>query len=319
MSRSTVLIVAAGRGSRASGGEIPKQYRQIGGVPVLTHSLNVYLSHPRQFTISVVIAPDDAALYDASAHGDSRLLPPVQGGATRQESVLAGLRSLADDSPDTVLVHDAARPFVTEDLIERVASGLERDAAVLPATPIDSTLKSVDDNGVVTGTVPRAGLYAAQTPQGFRYRTILDAHQNAAAAGLTFTDDAAVAEWAGIPVRIVSGEAGNVKLTTGADVDAADRRLVSEAALSVGEVRVGSGYDVHAFGPGDSVMIGGVRIPNERGVISHSDGDVVLHALVDAILGAIADGDIGVHFPPSDPQWRDAPSDRFLSFAVDRV
>lgn len=319
MSRSTVLIVAAGRGARAGGGDIPKQYRRIGGVPILTHSLSTYLSHPRQFTLAVVIAADDAELYQSTTDSDARLRPPVEGGATRQESVLAGLRSLADDPPETVLVHDAARPFVTGDLIERVASGLDRDEAVLPATAIASTLKSVDGERLVTGTVPRTGLYAAQTPQGFHYQTLLDAHERAVSSGRTFTDDAAVAEWAGVPVRIVAGDAGNIKLTTSDDVTEANRRLLADTASSLGDVRVGSGYDVHAFGPGNGLMIGGVAIPHDRGVVSHSDGDVVLHALTDAILGAVAKGDIGDHFPPSDLRWKDAASDQFLRFAVDQV
>ena len=230
-----------------------------------------------------------------------------------------GLLDLAKDPPDRVLIHDAVRPFATPALIERVAAGLDDSDAILPALPVSATLKAVDAAGLVTATVPRAGLQAAETPQGFRFASILAAHNRAADAGLAFTDDAAVAEWAGIPVRVVAGESDNIKLTTAEEIRAADRRLAAETALSRGEVRVGSGYDVHAFGPGDGVMIGGIAIPHTKGVVSHSDGDVALHALTDALLGALAEGDIGDHFPPSDPRWRGAPSDQFLAFAAARV
>ena len=171
----------------------------------------------------------------------------------------------------------------------------------------------------MTATIPRDGVQAAETPQGFRFSAILAAHEAAAEVGTVFTDDAGIAEWAGIPVKVVPGDAGNIKLTSAEDIAAADRRLVGDAALALGDIRVGTGYDVHAFGPGNEVMLGGVAIAHTRGVIGHSDGDVALHALTDAVLGAIADGDIGMHFPPSDPQWKGASSDRFLRFAADRV
>jgi 2-C-methyl-D-erythritol 4-phosphate cytidylyltransferase/2-C-methyl-D-erythritol 2,4-cyclodiphosphate synthase len=185
--------------------------------------------------------------------------------------------------------------------------------------PIAATLKAVDADGRVLATVPRDRLQAAETPQGFRFEAIFNAHRKAAAEGRDFTDDAAVAEWAGIPVRAVPGDPGNVKLTTAADMIAADRRLAGEAALTVGDIRVGNGYDVHALGPGSEVMLGGVAIPHARGLVGHSDADVALHALTDAVLGALAEGDIGAHFPPTDPQWRGASSDRFLADAVRRL
>jgi 2-C-methyl-D-erythritol 4-phosphate cytidylyltransferase/2-C-methyl-D-erythritol 2,4-cyclodiphosphate synthase len=190
---------------------------------------------------------------------------------------------------------------------------------VVPTLPVSSTLKAVDADGRVTATVPRDRLHAAETPQGFRFAAILDAHRKAAAEGRDFTDDAAVAEWAGIPVRTVPGDPANIKLTTAADIIAADRRLAGEAALKLGDIRVGNGYDVHALGPGGQVMLGGIAIPHALGLVGHSDADVALHALTDAVLGAIAEGDIGAHFPPSDPQWRGASSDRFLADAVRRV
>ncbi len=313
------LIVAAGRGIRAGGGELPKQYRKIGGVPILRLTLDRFLSHPRRMKVLVVIGVDDADMYATATVEDDRLLPCVIGGESRQDSVHRGLRRLADHPPERILIHDAVRPFVSSALIERVISGLDEADAVLPASPVTATLKSVDGRGLVTGTVPRERLRAAETPQGFRFDAILDAHDRAAAAGLAFTDDAAVAEWAGIPVRVTDGESGNVKLTTAEEIAAADHRLRAEAALALGDVRVGAGYDVHAFGPGESVTIGGLVIPHSQGVDAHSDGDVALHALTDAILGALAEGDIGDHFPPSDPQWKDASSDRFLRFAAGRV
>ena len=319
MGRSAVLIVAAGRGVRAGGGAVPKQYQALGGTAVLRLTIDRFLSHPSNLQVICVIGEDDYVHYDAIAPKSSRLLPPVPGGENRQASVLKGLQALAGQDIDKVLIHDGVRPFADSDLIDRVLSGLEAADAVLPALPISATLKSVRTNGLVSGTVPREGLYAAQTPQGFRMGVILGAHLGAKEQDAIHTDDAAVAESAGVPVRIVLGDEANIKLTTASDLKLADNRIRMETTLSLGDVRVGSGYDVHAFGAGNSVMIGGVRIPHDRGVDSHSDGDVALHALTDAILGAIAEGDIGVHFPPSDPQWRDASSDRFVEFAVDRL
>ncbi len=319
MNETTAIIVAAGRGTRAGDGDFPKQYRLIGGVPILRLTLDKFLAHQRAMKVLVIIAPGDEALFRSVAPLEDRLLAPVCGGATRQESVRNGLIELVKDPPERVLIHDGVRPFATPALVERVTAGLDRSDAVLPALPVSATLKAVDAAGLVTGTVPRRGLQAAETPQGFRFAAILDAHNRAADAGLSFTDDAAVAEWAGIPVRVVAGESGNIKLTTAEEIRAADHRLAAEAALARGEVRVGTGYDVHAFGPGKGVMIGGIAIPHSHGVVSHSDGDVALHALTDALLGALAEGDIGDHFPPSDPQWKGAPSDQFLAFAAARV
>jgi 2-C-methyl-D-erythritol 4-phosphate cytidylyltransferase/2-C-methyl-D-erythritol 2,4-cyclodiphosphate synthase len=229
-----------------------------------------------------------------------------------------GLASLTGEAPRHVLIHDAARPFASAGLIERVIDGLASSDAVLPALPVTATLKSVA-GGRVAGTIAREGLQAAETPQGFRFAAILDAHERAAAAGLAFTDDAAIAEWAAMAVTVVAGEPGNIKLTSAADIADADRRFTAEAALTTGDVRVGTGYDVHTFGPGDHVMLGGVAIPHDKGLVGHSDADVALHALTDAILGALAEGDIGVHFPPSDMRWRGVSSDRFLAEAVARV
>jgi 2-C-methyl-D-erythritol 4-phosphate cytidylyltransferase/2-C-methyl-D-erythritol 2,4-cyclodiphosphate synthase len=316
---TAALIVAAGSGARAGSDGPPKQYQTIGGRPVLAHSLETFLSHPAVASVQVVIGAQDAEQYEALAPHDDKLRQPVTGAATRQGSVIAGLEAYSACPPDRILIHDGVRPFVCADLITRVIEALDRVDAVVPTLPVTSTLKSVDASGAVTATVSRDGLQGAETPQGFRYAAILAAHAKAAADGLTFTDDAAVAEWAGLPVCSVPGEAGNIKLTTASDIAAADRRLLAEKMLGLGDVRVGSGYDVHAFGPGSGIMLGGIAIPHANALIGHSDADVALHALTDALLGALADGDIGLHFPPSDPQWKGASSDRFLADAVHRV
>ncbi len=316
--RIAALIVAAGRGVRAGGG-LPKQYRMIGGRAVLARSAALFLTHPRVEHVAVVIHPDDEALYREAVAGLEGLLPPVMGGATRQASVLAGLEALAAQAPDAVLIHDAVRPFASEELVTRVIDALATNRAVLAASPVTDTLKRGDAEGFVAGTVSRDQLFAAETPQGFHLDVILEAHRRAAAAGIEVTDDAALAEWAGLPVRLVAGARGNIKLTSQEDIAMADRQLQAEALLEAGETRVGTGYDVHPFTDGDAVWLGGIRIPHEKTLAGHSDADVALHALTDALLGAIAEGDIGSHFPPSDPQWRGASSDRFLAHAVNLV
>jgi 2-C-methyl-D-erythritol 4-phosphate cytidylyltransferase/2-C-methyl-D-erythritol 2,4-cyclodiphosphate synthase len=242
------------------------------------------------------------------------------GGETRQETVLRGLESLADDQPERVLIHDAVRIFVTNALITEVISALDDYEGALPATPVTDTLQQVDANGYAFQTIPREGLWLAETPQGFRFPAILAAHRRAAAANASFTDDAAVAAFAGVPVKVVQGSGGsNVKLTTPEDFAMADARLASERFGTLDDIRVGTGYDVHAVGPGKSVMLGGVKIAHSKGLTGYSDADVALHAVTDAILGAIAAGDIGEHFPPSDPKWKGAASDKFVVHAVAEV
>jgi 2-C-methyl-D-erythritol 4-phosphate cytidylyltransferase/2-C-methyl-D-erythritol 2,4-cyclodiphosphate synthase len=317
-----VVVVAAGRGVRA-GGDVPKQYRALGGRPVLSRTIDAFLAHPAVASVVTVINPADGELYESTirrANPDARLLPPVAGGAERQESVRRGLEALADLAPDLVLVHDAVRPFVTPVAIDASIAALGRHHAVVAGTPVVDTVKRADAEGVVVGTVPREGLWRAATPQGFRYGMILDAHRRAAAEGRTdFTDDGAVAEWAGHPVHMVAIPEGNVKLTTPEDFAAAEARLLAEQYLRCPDVRVGVGYDVHALEPGEAVVLGGVTIPHSHRLKGHSDADAPLHALTDAILGALGDGDIGQHFPPSDERWRGAPSTLFLADAVRRV
>jgi 2-C-methyl-D-erythritol 4-phosphate cytidylyltransferase/2-C-methyl-D-erythritol 2,4-cyclodiphosphate synthase len=309
------VVVAAGRGHRA-GGEVPKQYRQIAGEPVIRPTLNAFLGHPQVDAVQVVIHPDDADVFSAATAGLPNLLAPVRGGATRQASVRAGLEALRMSAPDLVLIHDAARPFLSGGLITRAIAAAQLHGAAVPAIAIADTVKRIDAHELITETLDRTHLRTVQTPQAFAYRLISDLHRRAAAAGREdFTDDAALAEWAGHRVSVFAGESGNVKLTTKDDFIRAE--VLHGAAL--GDVRIGNGFDVHAFAAGDHVMLGGVRIPHSHGVTGHSDADVVLHALVDAILGALADGDIGTHFPPSDPQWKGASSDRFLRFACERV
>jgi 2-C-methyl-D-erythritol 4-phosphate cytidylyltransferase/2-C-methyl-D-erythritol 2,4-cyclodiphosphate synthase len=308
------VVVAGGRGLRA-GGNLPKQYITLGGIPVIRQSLAVFAEHPAVSLVQPVIHRDDAELC-ANAAAGLQLLAPVFGGATRQESVHAGLEALARHQPEVVLVHDAARPFASAELVSRAIASARRDRAAIPGLAVTDTIKTVDGKERVTETLDRTRLRTIQTPQAFDFSALLDAHRRAKAAGRNeFTDDAALAEWAGMSVSVFEGEAGNTKLTTAEDFAAAEAKMFA----ALGDVRTGTGYDVHVFGDGDHVTLGGVRIPHTRGLSGHSDADVALHALVDAILGALADGDIGAHFPPSDPQWRGASSDRFLKFAVDRV
>ncbi|NWG23082.1 MAG: bifunctional 2-C-methyl-D-erythritol 4-phosphate cytidylyltransferase/2-C-methyl-D-erythritol 2,4-cyclodiphosphate synthase [Pseudorhodoplanes sp.] len=309
-----VLVLAAGRGTR-SGGGVPKQYRPIGGRPVIRASLEIFGSHPRIGTVQPVVHADDEALFVAAVAG-LRVQEPVIGGATRQASVLAGLAALETSKPDIVLVHDAARPFLSSALVDRAIDAAAATGAAIPALPVTDTVKVVDGEGRVTQTIDRAALRTVQTPQAFDFQKLLAAHRRAAESSRQdFTDDAALAEWAGLTVTTFEGESRNMKLTTAEDF----AKLEEEEFARLPDIRTGMGFDVHAFGPGDHVTLGGVRIAHDQAITGHSDADVALHALVDAILGALADGDIGSHFPPSDPQWRGASSDRFLRFAVERV
>jgi 2-C-methyl-D-erythritol 4-phosphate cytidylyltransferase / 2-C-methyl-D-erythritol 2,4-cyclodiphosphate synthase len=314
MVQVAAVVVAAGQGVRA-GGDLPKQFRRIAGETLLRRTLSRFIETPTVSFVQPVIRPEDADLVRAETAG-LNVLPPVFGGATRQASVRAGLEALLSRKPDIVLVHDAARPFASADLIVRAIVAAEKTGAAIPGLPVTDTIKRVDNSGIVETTVDRALLRLVQTPQAFAFPALIAAHRRAAEQGREdFTDDAALAEWAGMKVSVFPGEAGNIKFTTPEDFVRAE--AIQSAAL--GDVRTGSGMDVHAFGAGDHVTLGGIRIPHNQALTGHSDADVVLHALTDAILGALADGDIGAHFPPSDQQWRGASSDRFLVFAVDRV
>jgi 2-C-methyl-D-erythritol 4-phosphate cytidylyltransferase/2-C-methyl-D-erythritol 2,4-cyclodiphosphate synthase len=304
------LVLAAGRGTRF-GGTLPKQYLRLAGTSVLRHAVTAFATHPRIDGVMLTIRPEDRAAYDAAIAGLD-VLPPVPGGAERQDSVRLGLEALAARRPSRVLIHDGARPFPGAALIDRVIAALDTAPAAIPGLPLGDTIKRVADETIVE-TVDRTGLWRVQTPQGFDFTAILDAHR--AAAGKALTDDAAVAEAAGIAPLIVAGSEENLKVTTADDLAAAERLI----AVRQGDIRVGQGFDVHPFGPGDRLMICGVEIPHGAGVVGHSDADVGLHALTDAILGAIGAGDIGTHFPPSDAQWKGASSDRFLAHAAGLV
>ncbi|CAD5258670.1 2-C-methyl-D-erythritol 4-phosphate cytidylyltransferase / 2-C-methyl-D-erythritol 2,4-cyclodiphosphate synthase [Bosea sp. 62] len=314
------LIVAAGRGLRA-GAEAPKQYQRLGGLPVLCRTLEPFLADGRIGTALVVIGAGDAARYDdainhLSEAARARLTAPIEGGETRQDSVRAGLEALAAAGfAGSVLVHDAARPFVSSTLIERALAASAEHTAAIPALAVTDTVKRVDTSGLIEETLPREQLVSVQTPQAFAFQPLLAAHRAAHAAGAGgFTDDSAIMEWAGHRVATFAGDPMNLKLTYPGDFELAEQRLARPLVT-----RTGTGYDVHAFTEGDHVWLGGIRIPHSRGVTAHSDGDVALHVLTDAVLGALADGDIGSHFPPSDPQWCGASSDRFLAFAAQRV
>lgn len=315
---TAVVIVAAGRGSRAAQGEdnLPKQYRLLAGATVLSRTVQAFADTPGIHVIQVVIHADDHDLY-AQSLGPllHRCRPPVVGGTTRQASVLAGLEAVAPLQPARVLIHDAARPFIAAAEIAGVITALAGSPAAISATPLADTLKRQGADGTIESTVDRQGLWRASTPQGFHFEPILQAHRTAAAKGMTqFTDDAAIAEWAGLPVLLVPGSSANTKLTTADDLALAARSLGNGP-----DVRTGTGFDVHRFAAGDAVWLCGVRIPHTHKLEGHSDADVGLHALTDAILGALGDGDIGQHFPPSDMAWKGAASHLFLEDAARRA
>ena len=293
------LIVAAGRGTRFGGPE-PKQYLPLGDRTVLAAAAMAL----RPFMpVACVIHPDDGGRYRAATAGLD-LLPPVFGGPDRQASVRNGLEALAADPPGHVLVHDAARPDLPPAVVRRILEALETHDGAAPGLPVADTLKRVED-GRSAGTVSRDGLWRIQTPQGFRFPALLEAHRQAAPGA--FSDDTALAEAAGLSVAVVEGDARLEKVTEPGDA----------ARLSAPDIRTGNGFDVHRLVPGDGVTLCGVRIAHDRALAGHSDADVGMHALIDAILGALADGDIGRHFPPSDPEWRGAASELFLAHARD--
>ncbi|WP_082479794.1 MULTISPECIES: bifunctional 2-C-methyl-D-erythritol 4-phosphate cytidylyltransferase/2-C-methyl-D-erythritol 2,4-cyclodiphosphate synthase [unclassified Rhizobium] len=312
-----VVIVAAGRGERAGASiEGPKQYRRIGGRPVISWTLDAFAAWGKAGPIVVVIHADDEALLEtALAACRSRpVVTIVRGGPTRQASVLAGLRALSRQGIRHAMIQDAVRPFVTSDLLDRCLAALSSGVrAVLPAIPVTDTLKRTNISGDVGETVSRDRLFAAQTPQCFDLPSILAAHESAATSGRSdFTDDTSIAEWAGLPVVLVAGSADNVKLTTQQDLRMADERLNGHRI----DVRTGNGYDVHQLVPGNGVTLCGIFLPHDQSLLGHSDADVALHALTDALLATCGAGDIGDHFPPSDDRWKGARSRIFLEHAA---
>lgn len=306
-----VIVVAAGTGARTGG--TPKQYRMLSGKAVLARSIEAFSRRTEVGWVVPVIHRDHSVLYSKLAVSRDKLLPPVMGAATRQGSVLAGLEALAPIRPDLVLIQDAARPLVDSEVIDGVERAL--GLAALPVVPVTDTIKRTEDGRHAVSAGERDKLFAAQTPQGFDYETILAAHRRAAREPREFTDDASIAEWYGVPVALTRGSARNIKLTHAEDFERAERMLGAKSM----ETRTGSGIDVHPFEPGEAVWLAGVRIPHDKKLKGHSDADAPLHALCDAIYGALGEGDIGTFFPPSDPQWRGAASSVFLRHAAGLV
>ncbi|MCF6272553.1 MAG: bifunctional 2-C-methyl-D-erythritol 4-phosphate cytidylyltransferase/2-C-methyl-D-erythritol 2,4-cyclodiphosphate synthase [Rhodobacteraceae bacterium] len=309
MQKTSALIVAAGRGTRAGAGILPKQYRMVGGQPVLVRTLRALLAHPAVNDVQVVIHPDDIALYQSAVAGITGLRPPVFGGDTRSGSVLKGLEALAKDAPDFVLIHDAARPFLPLVVIDDLLNALQSAKGAFPALPVvDALWQGEDGHAVAPGD--RDGLYGAQTPQSFHFKAILSAHNNATAPA---DDDVALAVAQGIKVAIVHGSERNYKLTTPADFARAEKETAKM------DIRTGNGFDVHAFTEGDAVILCGTKVPHSRALLGHSDADVAMHTITDALFGALAEGDIGQWFPPSEAKWKGAASEIFLRKAVERV
>jgi 2-C-methyl-D-erythritol 4-phosphate cytidylyltransferase/2-C-methyl-D-erythritol 2,4-cyclodiphosphate synthase len=304
------LIVAGGRGTRAGGG-LPKQYRRLAGIPILRRSIDAFGACPQVSRIQVVIGAGHEAEFERATAGLA-IAPPVLGGETRQESVRRGQTALAGAAPEFVLIHDAARPLLSLRIIEAVIAALKGGAkAVLPLLPVPDSLRRLTDSSVGEA-ISREGVCRAQTPQGFRFADIRGAHERF--AGANATDDIALAERAGMTITAVPGDEMNFKVTTQADFALAERLLGGAR-----EMRTGTGFDVHRFVAGDHVWLCGVQIPHDHGLEGHSDADAGLHALTDAVLGALAVGDIGQHFPPSEEKWRGAPSRLFLAHAAELV
>ncbi|KAJ6088352.1 4-diphosphocytidyl-2C-methyl-D-erythritol synthase [Penicillium sp. IBT 16267x] len=320
-----IVIPAAGRGTRAGQG-CQKAYRRISGDTVINRTVKLFRSWNANCPIVIVHHADDTALLEASIDHDSNI-HTTAGGAERGESVLKGLRFLStlQDAPSHVFIHDAARPFASHQLLDSVSRSIQQELSVgvIPGLAVADTLKKADSNGRIRATVPRDGVFRAQTPQGFELKIILDAHERAAASGMNYTDDAALFEELGFPVCIVPGESENIKLTYSADFEEAERFLQLKRPFanipSLPDVRVGHGYDTHRLVPGEETTLCGVTIPHKATLLGHSDADVGLHALTNAFLGTIAAADIGFHFSDKDPRWRGASSDQFLQHAAQLV
>ena len=318
MSSVVAIIVAAGKGERLAG-VLPKQYLSLKGKAVLCLSIQAFLDHPKVSAVQVVIGESDLKLYDRAVEGLDplgKLRPPVIGGANRTDSVINGLKAIESLNPDKVLIHDGARPNISKDVISRVIETLEDLPGCIPAMPATDTLKRVSANHIRT-TVPRDDLWRAQTPQGFWYGLLVEAYGQV--DGQSLTDDASVFEALGHPVKVCLGDENNIKVTYPGDIEKLEILMSGEGKKMLPDIRLGNGYDVHAIGPGSGVIINGVSIPCDFALVGHSDADVGLHAITDAILGAIAEGDIGTHFSPSDPRWKGGDSRQFLKFAVERA
>ena len=314
MEKIVALITACGRGNRFNRGEgIPKQYLPLAGIPMLRHSIMAFLNHPQVSDVLCVIHPDDIELYEQATIGLD-LLNPVFGGETRQSSIRIGLEELVDYKPNKVLIHDGVRPFVSKRIINGILEKLESHPAVIPAIAVEDTIKKIGD-GKIEWTLERENLWRAQTPQGFLYQDILNSH--IAFKDLNFTDDSALNEYAGIPVAIVPGSQNNFKITTEEDYDRAKHMIPFLIDDYREETRCGIGFDVHGFrkiekDENNFIRICGAEIEFDKKILAHSDGDVGIHALIDALLGAIGQGDIGEHFPPSEQKWKNCDSREML-------
>jgi 2-C-methyl-D-erythritol 4-phosphate cytidylyltransferase / 2-C-methyl-D-erythritol 2,4-cyclodiphosphate synthase len=302
--RIAAILVAAGTGTRF-GADQPKQFLLLAGKPVIRHAAEALAEH-----VSLLQPVGDAEPIEAALLGLTGCLPPILGGATRQDSVRIGLEALARHDPDIVLVHDAARPFIPPGTIPALLAALAESQGAIPAAPVADTLKRVV-RGVITETVPRTGLFRAQTPQAFHFAALLAVHRSGVTGA---TDDAALLEAAGQSVEVVPGSDDNIKLTYPDDLVRLERIMATPLTP-----RVGTGFDVHVLEAGRKLVLCGVSIPHDKGLAGHSDADVGIHALCDAIYGALAEGDIGRHFPPTETTWKDADSARFLSHAAQRI
>ena len=317
-SNVAMVVVAAGRGIRAGQEHGPKQYRLIGGKPVIWHTLKALVDAGIFSEIVVVVHPEDIDLIKKCAGEYLKNIVCISGGKTRQKSVRAGLIALRKQEPDYVMIHDGVRPFVDSELLDRIRNAMDPEFCIVPALPLTETVKRISKSGIVLETVDRRTLYGAQTPQAFPYDDIQAAHERAHLKELTeFTDDSSIMEWWGLPVKIIEGSPDNVKITWMRDIELADQRLSNRSYFP--DVRTGNGYDVHSFVPGDFVTLCGVKIEHEAKLNGHSDSDVALHALTDALLATRGAGDIGTHFPPSDPQWKGAASSIFIRYAADII
>lgn len=312
MSKNFALITSSGRGQRFDSEGIPKQYLPIAGISILRHSILAFLNHPRIDNVICVIHPDDVNLYEEAIVGLD-LLDPVYGGETRQISVRNGLEALQEYGPDKVLIHDSVRPFVSRRIIDGTLEKLETHPAVIPAVAVEDTIKKYSD-GKIKWTLERQDLWRAQTPQGFIYDDIISSHQ--AFKNVNFTDDAALNEYAGIPVAIIAGSQNNFKITTKEDYERAQQLAYAFNKKIKEEIRVGMGYDVHEFVKQkkghNSISLCGVKVKHDKSIRAHSDGDVAIHAIIDALLGCVALGDIGDHFPNDDPKYKNFDSSKML-------
>ncbi|WP_280642150.1 bifunctional 2-C-methyl-D-erythritol 4-phosphate cytidylyltransferase/2-C-methyl-D-erythritol 2,4-cyclodiphosphate synthase [Bartonella vinsonii] len=314
------IILAAGRGERAGFSQKnPKQYRLLGQEPVICHAVRCFVQHPAITTIILVIHPEDHQICEQSIADFKEHLTIVEGGDTRQVSTLRGLHALKKFNPQYVHIHDGARPFITNQLLDKIHSTINHQEGILPVLPIPDTLKRVNSEHYVLETIPRTHLYSAQTPQCFPFESILAAHENAKqACKKEFTDDSAIAEWFGIPMRTILGDPNNMKITWHQDFDTANLYLQKKMQIFP-DIRTGNGYDVHSFEEGTSLTLCGIEIPFHKKLNGHSDADVALHALTDALLATQGAGDIGTHFSPVEPQWKNASSEIFLRHALDIV